>query len=874
MKHFKLNKTATAIFVASSLAVTPLISTSVHSAPWETGQGLTYEKVDASKNTFNTYRSDASKPKVSAYLSNWTHFQQGYEPSIEALSKYDTVILSFFGLCGTEIGDPSITSSVIALENECDANGGKKFELMTTDSFADLRKAFPSAGIDGDWDGKWMSDDDGGLFGVMKKLAAETDTKIAISIFGWSLSNIASDAVKPENRHILIDSLIEFVTAYPFVSQLDIDWEYPGILGAPENVFDPENDARNYGEFVAELKQALVAKGRDDVRIGIASGAPQDKIDAAELKSLVDSGVDTIHLMTYDFFGETWAEQLTHHTNLMKNENSDWSSDTSIQYMINELGVNPQNIQIGYANYSRNATKAEIESHSPLKGNFTRGNGIVVGTFEGAVTAINDVFTNYTRADETGLNPINGYKLFTDAQANADYLYRDEGGIFKTLDTPRTVYAKSQYVQKHNLGGIFTWMADQDEGLMLNAAREGLGYEVETSVINMENIINTCGDNITPEECAELTHIYDDGASLPSVEAGGNVEVEWEEGKQYSLSGAVTNASEIEATKWSVWQIQGEGVTHSDIVIDDSSSLETYFSIAAEQPIEHSLEIVFKLSAQLADGKVVQDFMTYTVKPISEPVNVSIESIDFPSEYYIAEGNDLSLTANIKNPDNSYVEFDWETNEGVKFVDNSSNPADIDLSSLVNKPEYDVEFSIAVSDGESVLATATDTLRVIGDPNSNEPPKAAIELQTENPVVGTAVLLGSASTDELEEELSQNWEVTLNGSPVVSRFDGSDYSFMPQEAGEYEVSLTVTDVFDETSTDTLLVAVKEKPSTEADYIYPDGFGNYQDGTTVEFVGDGIYQCFGAWSANCNDEAFLPGIAADPSWVDLQWKKIK
>lgn len=63
------------------------------------------------------------------------------------------------------------------------------------------------------------------------------------------------------------------------------------------------------------------------------------------------------------------------------------------------------------------------------------------------------------------------------------------------------------------------------------------------------------------------------------------------------------------------------------------------------------------------------------------------------------------------------------------------------------------------------------------------------------------------------------------------------------------------------------------PPPEHDYVYPDGFGSYVDGDIVLFEGEGIYQCYGPWASECNNEAYLPGIAADPNWVDQQWKKL-
>ena len=273
--------------VSRFITVTLLfVSSSVLSNPWETGTGLTNEKINSAKNQFNTYQTNKNLPEVSAYLSNWTHYSQGLVPSIETLSAYDKVILSFFGACGTQVGDPSITASVKKIEENCNEHGGDKFQIMSTDLYADFQKAFPAAGVNGVWDASWKSLNYGGLMGVLKKLSETTDTEVGVSIFGWSLSNIVSDAVKPENRQVLVTSLVRFINAYPFITQIDIDWEYPGVRGAANNVFDPQNDARNYAAFIKLLRQELNNNGRNRVKLAIAAGAPKNIIDAANLKSL------------------------------------------------------------------------------------------------------------------------------------------------------------------------------------------------------------------------------------------------------------------------------------------------------------------------------------------------------------------------------------------------------------------------------------------------------------------------------------------------------------------------------------------------------------------------------------------------------------
>ncbi|MGR6830836.1 glycosyl hydrolase family 18 protein [Aliivibrio wodanis] len=578
--------------------------------------GLTKHKIDFNKTKeySNTYVSDSEKPKVTAYLSNWSHYSQGYEPNIDELAKYDTVLLSFLGLCGTKVGDPGVTGGVEGLEKSCAKYGLDKFELSMTDDYADIEKQFPDMGMTFNPDLTWLSPKPNGLLGVMKKLHEDKGTRVGISIFGWSLSNIASDAVKPENRSIFLNSLVNFVKAYPFIGQLDIDWEYPGIQGASENVFDPVNDARNYREFIAELRLALDNINRNDITIGIASGAPNDKIDAAELKSLVEAGVDNIHLMTYDFSGQ-WDDTLNHHTNLLTPHGSVWSADRAIQYMIKDLGIPSKNIQLGYANYSRNAIVSELHSLSPLMGNFTP-QANTVGTFEATVTTVNDLFTNYVNVDQNSkMTGINGFKLYTDKAANADYLYNEKTKLFMSIDTPRTVYSKAKYVLKYNLGGIFTWMADHDEGLMLNSAREGLGYQPAKQVFDMHKTINTCGVNVPLEkECTNITNQIDIDAVIEAEDKSSVLVI----GENYHLEAKVYGLTDlIHNSGWRLRKVSGtskENITLSNLdngsaifqlvdVEENSEMIKLWFiytitAIGTEKPITLNKTIMYTLSGK------------------------------------------------------------------------------------------------------------------------------------------------------------------------------------------------------------------------------------------------------------------------------------
>lgn len=92
---------------------------------------------------------------------------------------------------------------------------------------------------------------------------------------------------------------------------------------------------------------------------------------------------------------------------------------------------------------------------------------------------------HYLQFDGNRLSGKNGYTLYHDKIANADYLYNKNLGVFISLDTPRSVYAKAKYVVKRKLGGLFAWTVDADNGLLAHAANEGLGNEVEKKIIDM-----------------------------------------------------------------------------------------------------------------------------------------------------------------------------------------------------------------------------------------------------------------------------------------------------------------------------------------------------------------------------------------------------
>lgn len=461
---------------------------------------LTYTSARVAKPVYNKYKESASKPKVFGYYTDWSQYDsrlqgndnpadrgRGYDLTNVSPTAYDKLIFGFVGITGFKKVDTQARDVVAEAAELC---GKVKYEPTFLDPWGDFQSyenlGFKESGWDVDPKTVTQANSKG-LLGALRDMQAKAKSAghtlaLSMSIGGWSMSNgfhetSASDA----SRKTFAKGVVKLFKQFPMFSEVDIDWEYPNNEGAG-NPFG-EEDGANYALLIAELRKQLDAANLGNVKISIAASAVTSIFDFAKVKDLMAAGLFGINLMTYDFFGTPWAEKLGHHTNLKAQEKGAWSVETIVDHLLAE-GFPADRINIGYAGYTRNARQAEIESLSPLKGSYTPGTGITTGSFESGTNEWYDVIYNYL--DLENQKGRNGFNVYTDKVADADYLFSPESKLFMSLDTPRTVKAKGEYAAKLGLGGVFTWTIDQDNGVLVNAVREGLGYEIASEIIDME----------------------------------------------------------------------------------------------------------------------------------------------------------------------------------------------------------------------------------------------------------------------------------------------------------------------------------------------------------------------------------------------------
>lgn len=276
-------------------------------------------------------------------------------------------------------------------------------------------------------------------------------------------------------RKQFCDSIVEFFNRFSMFDAVDLDWEYPGYPCYPPKQDETEQqfdkDIVNYKTLIQELRAALDnAFPTNKKEITIATSAVVEKLERMKVKDVVDAGVDNIYVMTYDFFGTGWANKLGHHTNLFSYGDSNLSVKTAVDYLIGQ-GIPSKKIHVGCATYGQAAAGANITT-----GEYDQMSQNALGSFELGAVEIPDWLYNYIDLEITTTpNGKNRFKYYTDPTAQACFLYRKVNKDFISLDTPYSVYQKGLYVSQQNLGGLFSW--DIDNGIFVNAACEGLGYE-------------------------------------------------------------------------------------------------------------------------------------------------------------------------------------------------------------------------------------------------------------------------------------------------------------------------------------------------------------------------------------------------------------
>ncbi len=288
---------------------------------------------------------------------------------------------------------------------------------------------------------------------------------VLVSVGGWLWSTNFSDMVQTEeSRQVFEDSVMEFLAQYN-LDGLDIDWEYPGMPGAG-HPFRAE-DKQNFTALLRELRgrfDAYVRRTGRRLYLTVAMGSSDDVIAHTEMRK-VARYVDTVNLMTYDYY-EAGSDPTTgHHAPLYANpaDPKKASSDDSVK-AYEKAGVPAEKILLGVPFYGREWGEVPDQNH----GLFQPGKAV-----HGANAQYSTIAT-----DMLG----HGFTRYWDAAANAPYLYNAGQQIFVSYEDPESLKVKCKYIRDHKLGGMMFWEYSGDAtGALLETIDGELGVGAEAN---------------------------------------------------------------------------------------------------------------------------------------------------------------------------------------------------------------------------------------------------------------------------------------------------------------------------------------------------------------------------------------------------------
>ncbi|MDA8372234.1 MAG: glycoside hydrolase family 18 protein [Nocardiopsaceae bacterium] len=315
-----------------------------------------------------------------------------------------------------------------------------------------------------------------GSLNQLRKLQAEhPGLHASISLGGWNWSTHFSTAVRTkESREEFVSSCIDLWlrgnlpelgeepqggkgAAEGIFDGIDLDWEWPGGGGHPDNIEHPA-DKRNFTLVVREFRRQLDRLEQETGREYTlsASLANSEELMSASYDPEAFDSLDFATVQGYDFTG-AWSDTTSHHSQLHVPEGA--PHDASVDRVVHQYldhGLADEKLVVGFPGFGRGWEGVEGAGF----GRFATAEGEAEGEYGKGTDAYADL---EAREGRRFLDPLNGAYWLVD------------GDEWWTYDTPETVALKGAYVRENNLGGLMLWNLDMDpEAELVEAMDESL----------------------------------------------------------------------------------------------------------------------------------------------------------------------------------------------------------------------------------------------------------------------------------------------------------------------------------------------------------------------------------------------------------------
>lgn len=587
---------------------------------------------------------------VGAYFPEWGVYDLNFSADKIPVANLNHLLYGFIPICGGDgINDSAKSSGALeSLKRAC--AGRQDYTVAIHDPWAALQK--PQNGVS-NWDDPYKGNY--GQLMAMKK--AHPDLKILPSVGGWTLSDPFFQMDNKVLRDRFVASVKDFLTTWKVFDGVDIDWEFPGGGGENAKLGNPQTDKATYTALMHDLRQMLNELSAETGRtyeLTTAIGAGRDKIEDVDYNT-AQQYIDHIFLMSYDYYGAWSNTDLGHQAALYGaswKPDTNYTTDNAVQAMLGQ-GVKPGKIVVGAAMYGRGWTGVHGYNGNPFTGTAT---GAIKGTWENGIVDYRQIVNQMLGKP--------GWEYKYDEAAEAPYVFNKSTGELVSYDNARSVLAKGNYVLNKNLGGLFAWSIESDNGDILNAMNEGLLGGNSTPVDPVDPVVTNH---------APVASAVDQSVTGPAT---------------VTLDGSASSDQDGDALTYKWTQVSGSAVT-----IANSTNAKASFSVPA---VTSNQNLVFRLTVTDAKGlsnSVDVQVVNKAVKANQAPVINAMDAVTVES------GEAISLHAQATDPDGDALTYSWSVPADMNATGTDTANVRITAPDVNTASSYTL--SVVVSDGKT-----------------------------------------------------------------------------------------------------------------------------------------------------------------------------
>ena len=363
-------------------------------------------------NTINTTNDTVNDPvnemKVVCYFTNWGYYRQGrgkysprdVDPSLCTHINYGFAVL-----------DPA------------------SLTMAPHDDWTDIQNKFYSQLVD----------------------LKTSGVKVLLALGGWNDSEgdkYSRLVASRENIQTFVETTLDFLAEWGF-DGLDLDWEYP-VCWQVDCSQGPREDREGFSELLTQLSAAFRPRG---LLLSAAVSPSQAVIDRAYDVSVLNTSLDIINVMTYDYHGywDTVTGHISPLTQSEEDSSHQFNTESSLEYWVS-LGAAREKLVMGLPLYGQSFTLADTDQtglDSPSlgrgePGQFTRAGGFLA------------YYEICQKIQEDGWTKV------SDSQEHRGP-YAFSGDQWVGYDDLEMVGRKAEYIKEKQYGGAMVWALDLDD---------------------------------------------------------------------------------------------------------------------------------------------------------------------------------------------------------------------------------------------------------------------------------------------------------------------------------------------------------------------------------------------------------------------------